>query len=86
MDRPTDKTEARLLIETEKWLERLKTRSLELAQDTKETREQLTNLRAYISDCSHFLENKDYVRAFEAIMFAWGIYETLQRLGLLKGK
>ena len=35
----------------------------------------LTNLRAYISDSKHFLGQGDYVRSFEAIVWAWAIFE-----------
>ncbi|RLE09054.1 DUF357 domain-containing protein [Candidatus Aerophobetes bacterium] len=42
------------------------------------------NIRAYISDCKYFLEKNDLINAFEAIVYAWGIYETLERLGLIE--
>jgi len=79
-----------LLKETGKWLGRLEAdfKKIKIKNDSKEVREQLTNIKAYISDCKYFLGKKDYVNAFEAIVYAWGIAETLERLGLLqlKGK
>ena len=48
------------------------------------TENEMENLKAYISDSKHFFENGDLVRSFEAIVFAWGIWETLLNLGLVK--
>ena len=79
-----DTTEKSLLKETKKWLSRLEKKKCEPLGKSKEVREQVTNIRAYISDCKHFLGKKDYIRAFEAIVYAWGIWETLENLGLLK--
>jgi hypothetical protein len=39
---------------------------------------------AYIKDTSHFLEKQDFVRAFEAVIWAWGILETLEQAGLVR--
>ena len=44
------------------------------------------NLDAYIKDTSYFLEKKDFVRAFEAVVYAWGIYETLLMTHLVSNK
>lgn len=38
------------------------------------------NFEAYISDARHFLEQGDYIRAFEAAVFASGILESRTRL------
>jgi len=78
-----DRTGKKLLEETKKWLEKLEKKKIEAKENSMEAREQIENIRAYISDCRHFLEKKDYVRAFEAIVYAWGILETLERLDLL---
>lgn len=77
---PTDKL---LESETKKWLRRLEEKPLPKNHD-KAVEEQLVNVRAYISDCKHFLSKKDFIRAFEAIMYAWGIYETLLSMHLIK--
>jgi len=39
------------------------------------------NVLAYRDDTKHFLEEEDYIRAWEAVIYAWGILETLERLG-----
>ncbi len=46
----------------------------------------LNNLDAYISDTQHFLDKKDIIRAFEAIVYAWGILETLEHAEILEFK
>lgn len=79
-----DKTARTLKEETEKWLEKIKKEKIEPKKTSRELDEQITNIKAYISDCRHFLKEGDYVRAFEAVVYAWGILETCQRLGLLK--
>jgi hypothetical protein len=83
-----DKTQEALKKETEKWLARLeKERPLVriVSQDKtlqKKAKEALRNMDAYIKDTSHFLEKGDYIRAFEAVVWAWGILETLEHAGL----
>ena len=49
-----------------------------------DVKNEVTNLKAYISDCKHFMEKNDLVKAFEAIVFAWGIFEALSNLHLIK--
>jgi hypothetical protein len=72
-----DKTQEKLEEETEKWLEKLKDR---IEGKNKEV-EQMENVLAYRDDTTHFLEEEDYIRAWEAVVYAWGILETLERLG-----
>ena len=72
-----DKTQEKLKEETEKWLKKLNDRI-----DGKDKNvEQMENVLAYRDDTSHFLEEEDYIRAWEAVIYAWGILETLERLG-----
>jgi len=72
-----NKTQEKLEKETKKWLERLDDK----LEDTDETVEQMENVLAYRDDTEHFLSEEDYVRAWEAVIYAWGILETLERLG-----
>ena len=78
-----DPTSTSLKEETEKWLTRLQEKPLPTHAD-KNVEAQLVNVRAYVSDCQYFLNKKDFIRAFEAIIYAWGIYETLERLRVLE--
>ncbi|MCX6814892.1 MAG: DUF357 domain-containing protein [Candidatus Aenigmarchaeota archaeon] len=83
-----DKTGETLKKETEKWLSRLEKerKSLKTISEDKKIRSVLKNLDAYISDTKHFLEKKDMVRAFEAAIYAWGILETCEHLGIVERK
>ncbi|NIO44256.1 MAG: DUF357 domain-containing protein [Candidatus Aenigmarchaeota archaeon] len=44
----------------------------------------LTNMKAYISDSKHFLDNKDFIKAFESIVWSWAILEICEELGIFK--
>jgi hypothetical protein len=83
-------TDERLEFETKKWLEKLEARMGSVTVEKgvlekKVTDNAMENVSAYIKDCRHFLSEKDFVNAFEAIIYAWGIFETLERAGLVKG-
>lgn len=47
-------------------------------------REMLENMKAYIADSKHFLDKKNYVKSFEAIVWAWAILEICEELGVFK--
>jgi hypothetical protein len=87
-----DQTSQALKKETDKWLEKLeRERSLvSSASDDKALRKAaesaLKNMDAYMKDTRHFLQKGDFVRAFEAVIYAWGILETLERTGLIEKK
>lgn len=68
--------------ETLKWLEKAKKefKTIKKTQD----KEFLTNIEAYIKDTNYFLEKKDLIRAFEAVIWAWAWLEIGKRKGILK--
>ena len=70
-------TQEKLKQETEKWLEKLNHR----IEGKDKSVEQMENVLAYRDDTTHFLEEQDFIRAWEAVIYAWGILETLERLG-----
>lgn len=72
-----DKTQEKLEQETGKWLKKLDER----LEGKDESVEQMENVLAYRDDTEHFLEEDDYIRAWESVIYAWGILETLERLG-----
>jgi hypothetical protein len=78
-------TEKLLKEETGKWLEKLE-REVVKAKilKTDSAGNEMENVKAYIKDCRHFLEKGDFIRAFEAVVYAWGIFETLEHLGLVE--
>ena len=75
-----DKTQEKLKKETEKWLERLEKRVEGLDKDV----DQMENVEAYRKDTYHFLDEEDFIRAWESVIYAWGILETLERLGKIE--
>lgn len=72
-----NETQEKLEEETKKWLNRLEER----IEARNKSVEQMENVLAYKDDTSHFLEKEDYIRAWESVIYAWGILETLERLG-----
>ena len=72
-----NETQQELEEETRRWLEKLNSR----LEDRDENVEQMENVIAYRDDTHHFLEEEDYIRAWESVIYAWGILETLERLG-----
>ena len=79
--------EARLERETRKWLIRIEkeVKAIRITGDfdRKKVEPVIENINAYISDCRHFLEKSDLINAFEAVVYAWGILETCQHLGII---
>jgi len=93
MDTPkiaTNKTEEELEKETVKWLSKLE-EEWPSAKPTgllgKEAIASVTeNVEAYMKDCRHFMQKGDWVHAFEAIVYAWGIFDAATRMhALVKG-
>jgi hypothetical protein len=78
-----DETERALKRETEKWLSKIENVKYEVNNSSKEVKNTLKNMKAYIDDCKYFLKQGDMIRAFEAVVYAWGIYETLLHLGIV---
>lgn len=66
-------TEGKLIAETQKWLKKIEARKMVPLTD--KGKEFKANIEAYIKDSRHFLEKKDYVHAFEAIVWAWAFLE-----------
>ena len=64
-----------LIDETNKWLDKIEPIVKKIDCFDSKGEEMLQNMKAYIADSKHFLEKEDYVRAFEAIVWAWAIYE-----------
>ncbi len=80
-----EETAEQLERETLKWLSRAKEKAgtLEAVPGGDNF---LENALAYISDARHFLEKRDLVRAFEAVVWAWAWLEIGEREGFLREK
>ncbi|MBU3904584.1 MAG: DUF357 domain-containing protein [Nanoarchaeota archaeon] len=75
-------TEEVLIAETHKWLERIEPIVKKIEYFDTKGGSLFINMKAYISDAKHFIEQKDYVRAFEAVIWSWSIYELCLDLGI----
>lgn len=80
-------TDGRLESETRKWLAKIEDQASRMRVtgefDEKKLNVVIENIHAYIKDCKHFLGKRDLINAFEAVIYAWGILETCQHLGLI---
>lgn len=76
--------------ETKKWLKRLEDEmkgiksTTEFITSKKAIESVLENINAYISDCKHFLAKGDMILAFEAVIYAWGMFDALKKCNLVQ--
>jgi hypothetical protein len=75
-------TEQSLIFETKKWLKKIE--DAKISAKEKRGEEYKKNIEAYISDSKHFMEKGDYVRAFEAVVWAWAFLEISKDLRLIE--
>jgi hypothetical protein len=68
----------------EEWLEKLKEKLDKVKSTDDQGKELLKNIHAYIVDTEHFLEQGDYVKAWELISFAWGLFECGEEMKKLE--
>jgi len=68
----------------EEWLIKLKKKIEKTKPVGKKGEKFLTNINAYIIDTEHFLEEGDYVKSWELVSFAWGLFEAGGELGIIK--
>ena len=73
-----------LKVEIVKWLSKLKRELKETKPNDKRGKEFLENINAYVYDCEHWLKEGDYVKAWEVISFAWGLFEAAKEFKVLK--
>ena len=77
-------TEEQLQSETKKWLAKIKAERSHIELVDKSKADFLKNIDAYVADTEHFMSKKDFVRAFEAVVWAWANLEIGERIGILK--
>ena len=77
----TDKIEPQ---EITKWLEKLEPMLDQIEVDGSKGEAMLQNMRAYVDDSRHFLENGKLVKSFEAMVWAWAIMELCQELEIFR--
>ncbi|MEM7826802.1 MAG: DUF357 domain-containing protein [Candidatus Aenigmatarchaeota archaeon] len=67
--------EKQLIEETNKWKNRIEAKIKEIKSLSEEEKKTLANINAYIKDSEYFLKRGDLIRAFEAVIWAWALYE-----------
>lgn len=70
-----------LLCEIKKWKGRLDECISAVAPTDSTGEAMISNIKAYRSDCEHFLEKGDLIRSFECLIWAWAYLEIGQNLG-----
>lgn len=76
--------EKKLIKETKKWKKIIESKNLEEGETSSKNDEYIKNIKAYISDTNYFLEKEKYIKAFEAIIWAWAWYEIGKRENIIK--
>ena len=61
--------------EIEGWMFKLQEK-LNHLKSNKQNENFIKNIHAYVKDCKYWIEKGDYVKAWEVISFAWGLYEA----------
>lgn len=74
--------ERELIKETEKWLSKIE--KFEITSKDAQGNDFVENIKAYINDARYFFGQHDYVRAFEAVIWAWAWLEIGEMLGLVE--
>lgn len=78
------KLENELEEQIDKWTKRLeeKLEGLEVKdkEENDEVEEFIENINAYYKDSKHFKEKEDLIRSFEALVWAWAILDTLEKM------
>ncbi len=78
------KLEEELKNEIEKWLNKAESLIPKIKPLESKGENFITNINAYVKDSRYFLEKKDLVRSFEAIIWAWAWCEIGKEIGILK--
>jgi len=68
----------------EEWLTKLKKKLEKTKPVEKKGEEFMKNINAYIVDTEYFFKERDYVKAWELISFAWGLFEAGEELEVLE--
>lgn len=75
-----NETEKELEKEIDKWSEKLEEKLKNFEVEREEFKEFKKNIKAYYEDSKHFKEEGDFIRSFEALVWAWAILDTLEKM------
>jgi len=77
-------TEKKLIAETEKWAKKIAESLSRTSPCGIGGNDFVNNIKAYVSDSGHFMKKRDYVRSFEAIIWAWAWLEIGKEIDYLE--
>lgn len=72
------------LEDIEKWTKKLEPLIDKIIVNDQRGEEMLNNMKAYIADSKYFVEKNDLVKSFEAMVWAWAIFEICRQIGIFK--
>ena len=78
------RTEKELENQVRKWLSKAENRYKTLRYRKKPDVDLLENINAYLLDTKYFMERKDWINAFEAVIWAWAWIEIGLELKILE--
>ena len=70
--------------ETLKMLKKIESLVDKVETNSDKGKEMLENMKAYIADSRHFLNQKDFIKAFESVVWSWAIMEICEELCYFK--
>lgn len=70
--------------EIEKWIKKLEAKLQNTKLRDSKNQAFLDNIHAYVNDSKYWIEKGDYVKAWEVISFAWGLFEAGEDLEVFK--
>jgi len=73
-----------LAEETLKMLDKIESMMDKVEVNSDKGGEMLENMKAYVADSKHFLNQKNFIKAFESIVWSWAIMEICEDLGFFK--
>ncbi|MCK5177023.1 MAG: DUF357 domain-containing protein [Candidatus Aenigmarchaeota archaeon] len=76
-------TDTELKKQTLLWLKKAEEKISNIKKNKDKTNYILKNAQCYIKDANYFLEKKDYIRSFEAIIWVWAFLEIGENCNLL---
>ncbi|MBU4245424.1 MAG: DUF357 domain-containing protein [Nanoarchaeota archaeon] len=77
-------TETQLIAETKKWLKKAEAEFKKTKPKGTKGTDFAKNIAAYLNDTKYFSKKKDYVRAFEAVIWAWAWIEIGRETKILE--
>lgn len=76
--------EEELEKQVKKWLSKAENKYKKLRYKKKPDLDMLENIKAYLLDTKYFMEKKEWINAFEAVIWAWAWIEIGLELKILE--